>query len=254
MIPEPLLFPFIGITISKSNYTKVKELLPPPSYIDTLQSRTSQTLTFIYVIDGYITSHNQYRWISNIKLGLQKFLFVSFKFEEEFRISDTTEITNNIYTIDELSKAFKATLITYPKIMYPETKQELYKRLCWYGIRLIHQKVFTKEAMTSAALLMNKKLDDKYQNTELHKKVLGSYMWLDENIDSFKVRLDEIQLKEAHSKGARIKNRNQAQKTKDRIEALLKNGDFRKPNGKINISLLAKAMGMNRKTVAKYMI
>ena len=253
MTSQPLNRPYIGITLHKDDYSKVKGLLPTSSYIDTLYSRTSQNLLLIYAIDGHITSHNKYRWISNIKLGLKDFLFVPFKFIDEFHITDTTEVTNNIYTIDELSKAFKAPLITYPKIMYPATKQELYKRLCWYGKRLIHQKCFTKEAMTATALLMNKKLDDRYQDKELHKKALGAYMFIDENRDKFNIRLDKKQLKEAHSKGAITKNLNQAQKTKERIDQLLKNDTYIKPNGKVNKTLLATALNLNRLAIDKYL-
>jgi len=42
------------------------------------------------------------------------------------------------------------------------------------------------------------------------------------------------------------------QKTKEKIEQPLKSDNFLKPNGKINISLVAKSMNMNRKTIAKY--
>lgn len=137
--------------------------------------------------------------------------------------------------------------------MYPSTKKEIYKHLCWYGQRLIHQRAFTKEIMIATALLMNKKLDDKFQDKELHKKVLGAYIWLFENMHKFKVKLDKVQLKEAHSKGGKVRKANQAQKTKERIDQLLKSDNFLKPNGKVNISLLARYMNMNRKTVAKYM-
>ncbi|BAF73352.1 hypothetical protein [Sulfurovum sp. NBC37-1] len=252
MTPEPLHRPFIGISICQSDYSKVKGLLPSPSYTDTLYSRNSQTLILIYEIEGYITSPNQYRWISNIKLGLQAFLCVAFKYVDEFHITDTTEVRGNIYTISELSKAFKAPMIIYPDIMYPSTKQELYKRLCWYGQRLIHQRAFTKEAMTSAALQMNDKLDKKYQPKELHKKALGAYMFIDQNRDRFRVRLNDVQLKEAHSKGGQLRRDQRVQQTKERVQQLLKSGDFLKPNGKANLTALAKAMNMTRKTVAKY--
>ena len=253
MTLEPLHRPFIGITLYTDDYAKVQSLLPTPSYSDILYARYTEKTTFIYGLEGYIISTNQYRWISNIKLGLQVFLCVPFKFIDEFHITDTTEVTNNIYSIDELSKAFKAPLITYPKIMYPATKKELYRCLCWYGKRLIHQKCFTKEAMTATALLMNKKLDDKYQNKELHKKVLGAYMFIEENREEFNIRLDKKQLKEAHSKGAITKNMNQAQKTKKKIDQLLQDDTYIKPNGKVNKTLLATALNLNRRTLDKYL-
>ena len=251
MTPKPLYRHHIAIKFYADDHARVKGLLLTPSYSYTLQGYAPKII-LVYVIEGLIVSPSQYRWISNIKLGLEKYLCVPFEHEEDYEANTSTDINNMIYTIKELSIAFNAPLVTYPKIMYPSTKKELYRRLCWYGVRLIHQKCFTKEALTSAALLMNSKLKDKYSNKDLHKKVLGAYMWIDENREGFCVALDEVQLKEARSKGANTKNRNQAQKTKDKINQLLKTQDFTKPNGKVNISLLAKAMGMNRKTVTKY--
>ena len=252
MTPQPLLSPFIGISMYQDDYSKVKGLLPSPSYSDTLHSRYTQKIILIYAIEGYITSSSQYRWISNIKLGLQEYLCVPFEYEEEFSITDSTEVTATLYQVKELSKAFKAPLVIYPKIMYPSTKQEVYKRLCWYSVRLIHQECFTKEAMIATALLMNSKLKDKYSNKDLHKKALGAYIFIDENRDNLSVKLDEMELKKAHAKGAITKNQNQAQQTKEQVQQLVKSGDFIKPNGKVNLSALAKAMNKTRKTVAKY--
>ena len=251
MTPKPLYRHHIAIKFLMGNYAKVRALLPTPSYSYSLQGYAPKII-LVYAIEGLIVSPSQYRWISNIKLGLEKYLCVPFEHEEDYEADTSTDINNMIYTIKELSIAFNAPLVTYPKIMYPSTKKELYRRLCWYGARLIHQKCFTKEALTSAALLMNSKLKDKYSNKDLHKKVLGVYMWIDENREGFCVVLDEVQLKEAHSKGANTKNRNQAQETKEKVNQLLKTQDFIKSNGKVNLSLLAKAMNMNRKTVAKY--
>ena len=252
MNPQPLLSPFIGISMYQDDYSKVRGLLPTPSYTDTLHSRYNQKIILIYQLEGYITTHNQYRWISNIKLGLDKYLCVPFTYEDEFSITDTTEVTTALYQIKELSKAFNAPLITYPKIMYPATKKELYKHLCWHGVRLIHQRVFTHEVMTATALLMNSKLKDQYSNRDLHKKVTGVNKWIDENKEGFSVKLEEKQLKEAHSKGAALTNQSQREKTKERIDKLFKDDTYIKPNGKVNLSSLAKAMNMTRQTISKY--
>ena len=252
MTPKPLHRPYIGINLYADDYAKVRVLLPTPSYRTSLQTYNNQKIILIYAIEGYISSPSQYRWISNIKLGLEKYLCVPFTYEEDYHITDQTDMTVALYTIEELSKAFKAPLITYPRILYPSTKQELYRRLCWYGKRLIHQEYFTKEAMTSTALLMNKKLEDKYSTKELHKKALGAYMFIEQKREGFSVRLDEVQLKEAHAKGAVMTNNAQVSKTKVRITELLKSGDFLKPNGKVNKTSLAKAMNVNRRTLDKY--
>ena len=253
MNPQPLQRPFIGISMYQDDYSKVKGLLPTPSYSTTLQTYNNQKIIFIYAIEGYITSPSQYRWISNIKLGLEKYLCVPFTYEEDYHITHETDMTTALYTIGELSKAFKAPVIIYPKIMYPSTKKDFYKHLCWYGKRLIHQKCFTKEAMTSTALLMNKKLKDKkLKDKDLYKKALGAYMFIYEKKEEFSTKLDEVQLKEAHSKGGQLRKDQRVKQTKEKVQQLVKSGNFIKPNGKINLSSLAKAMDMTRKTVAKY--
>ncbi len=253
MNPQSLHRPYIGITLNNDDYAKVQGLLPTPSYTDTLQAHNYQKTILIYAIEGYITSPNQYRWISNIKLGLQKYLCVPFEHEEDFAITDHTEATSLLYDIKALSLAFKAPIIYYPKIMYPSTKKELYRRLCWYGERLIHQECFTKEVMTATALLMNKKLQDKLSNRELQRKVKGVVQWIEENKEGFSVKLDDVQLKKAHAKGAEKTNKKQTAETKAKIFELLKDNVYIKPNGKPNKTLLADDLGMNRRTLDKYL-
>jgi len=248
-----LLRPFIGISIYQEDYSKIKGLLPTPSYTNILHGYNYQKIILIYALEGYISSPAQYRWISNIKLGLEKYLCMPFEFVEEFTITDTTELTTALYQIKELSKAFDAPLIIYPKIMYPSTKKELYQHLCWYAIRLIHQRCFTKEVMIATAILMNSKLKDQISNRELHRKVLGAYIWIDENKEGFSVGLDEKQLKEAHSKGATLTNQSQREKTKAKIFELLKDDVYFKPNGKVNKTLLANDLGMGRRSLDTYL-
>lgn len=251
---ETLHRPYIGINLYTDDYAKVQGLLPTATYTDTLQSNYNPNIILIYVMEGYITSHHQYRWISNIKLGLEAFLCVPFKYEEEYHITQQTEVSDRLYSLEELTKAFKAPLITYPKIMYCQSKKELYRHLCWHSKKLIHQKCFTHEALISTALLMNDKLPltQKVSNRELNKKVLGVVKWVEENQEGFSVKLEKEQLKIAHSKGAVKKNQNQAQKSKEKIAQILESENLIKPNGKVNLTALAKAMNMTRKTVAKY--
>jgi len=253
MNPQPLHRPYIGISLYEDDYAKVKGLLPTPSHTDTLQGYNYQKIILIYVIEGYITSLSQYYWISNIKLGLQQYLCVPFTYEEDFTITDTIEVTGIVYDIKALSLAFKAPVITYPKIMYCQSKKEIYKRLCWYGARLIHQKCFTKEVMIATALKMNKKIQDPLSNRELHRKVTGVTQWIEDNSEGFNVRLDEVELNKAHTKGAEITHQKRRAETEAKIFELLKDDVYIKPNGKANKALLADDLGMNRRTLDKYL-
>ena len=249
---EQLQKPYIGFAVLQDDFSKLGSLPIVPSYTDTLRSCETQKQIIVYQIDGYITSPSQYHWVSNIKLGIKDFIFTPITFIDDFVIADSTEITNNIYTIKQLSKAFKAPIVIYPKIMYPPNKKALYRHLCWYGARLIHQNVFTREALVSAALLMNKKLTEKYSNKDLHKKALGAYIWLVENMDGFKVKLNSIDLKKAHRQGAITTNAKRYINTKRLVDEAIATGNYTKPNGKVNKSALAKDLNMYRRTLDKY--
>ncbi len=249
---KPLNRSYIGIVLHEDDYQKIKALLPTPSYIDIIYSSSYRKVALIYQIEGHITSYKQYRWISNIKLGLQDFIFVKFDYVKDYCITDSSIINNCTYTISELSKAFKAPLIDYPKIMYASNKKEIYQRLCWYGKRLVHQKCFTKEAMISAGLLMNKVLEDSFSSKDLYKKSIGAYEYINEYRDDMKVKLSADDLKEAYSRGGKVRKTNQAIKTKELIGNAVKTGLYYKKNGTVNAAKLAKDINMSRKTVVKY--
>lgn len=244
--------PFIGIKVSKNDYIKIKGLLPTPSYQDTTYSQTSHSVILIYAIDGYILSAKQYKWVSDIKISLKSFFFISYHDVTEFYITETTECNGIKYTLSELNKAFDVTYHSYPTIYYPLEKKDLYRHLIIHGKKLRYQKLFTFEAMASAALIMNKKLENSFTPKELHQKIKGVYHFILENQENFKEKLTKTQLKEAHSKGAIITNKKRSYATEKKIHQALSTGDYFKANGKINKTLLAKSLGMHRRSIDKY--
>ncbi len=255
MHPNLLNRPFIGISLSRRDYSKITGLLPTPSYTDIFYSSYQEKrIVLIYQIDGVITSSSQFRAVSYLKIALRDLLFVSFEWVDEFGIGEDTNINNLTYRISELSKVFKSAPIRYHKIYYPQTKKDLYKQLIWWGGRLYRNRLYTKEAIISTALEMNSKLSlvDRFSHKELHAKAHAVYNFIPENNDNFKEKLEEVQLKEAHQRGALAKNTNQAKNTKQKIEELIESGDFTKANGKLNKSAIGKALDMDRRTIAKY--
>ena len=253
MTPILLNSLYIGITITKENYSKVEGLLPTPSYKDILYSQNNQKIELIYEIDIFHYSSKEYKYLSDIKLGMMRYLFVPISFIDDFYINDTTEISGATYSLTELSNAFKCEYITYPKIFFPSSKKELYRYLLIHGKKLRHKRLFTREAIIATALLMNEHLEDKYIQKEVHKKALGAYQYILENKENFKEKLSKKQLKEAHSKGAAITNRLQTDRTKERIAELLKDDTYFKPNKKVNKTSLAKALNISRPTLDKYL-
>jgi hypothetical protein len=218
-----------------------------------MQSHNTQKIELIYEIDTFHFSSKEYKYLSDIKLGMMRFFFVSISFMDEFYLSDYTEINGVNYSLFELSNAFQCEYITYPKIFFPTVKKELYRHLILHGKKLRHERLFTREAMIATALMMNDHLPQKMIYKEVHKKALGAYQFIMENKENFKEKLSNKELRKAHSKGAVTKNHRQAQKTKERVEELLKDDTYIKPNGKVNKTALAKALDMNRRTLDKYL-
>lgn len=252
MISQPLNRPFIGISIAKEDYRKVEGLLPKPSYQDILYSHNSIKIELIYEIDTFCYSSKEYKYLSDIKLGMKKFFFVPISFIDDFYILEHTEISGINYSLLELSNAFQCDYITYPKIFFPHSKKELYRHLILHGKKLRHERLFTREAMIATALLMNDHLPNKLIYKEVHKKALGAYQYIMENKENFKEKLSKSQLQKAHSMGGKQRKSTQAQNTKARIEELLKTNEYIKPNGKVNKTALAKALNMYRRILDKF--
>lgn len=253
MNPQPLNRSYVGVSLSTHDYAKVKGLLPTPSYSDTLHSQHEQKMILIYLVDGYITSPKQYKWLSDIKLGLEDYLFVDSEHVEEFHIHSDTVISGNVFSLQELHNAFNIEYRDYPSIFYPGTKKRLYRHLVIHGKKLRHKQLFTMEAMTSAALMMNSKLKDKLLTKELHKKVKGAYKFILENQENFRERLSKSELKEAHRRGAVATHKKRSSNTESKIFEALSDDRYFKANGEINKTLLADDLDMNRKTIAKYL-
>lgn len=253
MYPTLLNRPHIGILLSTDDYVKVKGLLPTPSYRDVRHSCTTHKTILIYMIDGFVTSHKQYKWLSDIKLGLKDYLMVEYEDVEEFYISESTESNGVLYSLQQLHKAFNTTYRDYPSIYYAPAKKNLYRHLVIHGKKLRHQELFTMEAMTSTALMMNSILKDKLSNRDLHKKVKGAYKFILENQENFKVRLSKSELVDAHRRGAVATHKKRSFNTETIIFESLSTGNYVKNDGSINKTLLANDLDMNRKTVAKYL-
>jgi len=253
MNSQPLNRPHVGITLTTDDYAKVRGLLPTPSYKDMLHSQHTQKIILIYLIDGPIISYKQYKWLSDIKLALKDFLIVEYEDVEEFYISESIEGDGIHYSLEELHKTFKAEYKHYPSIYYAPNKKAMYRHLILHGKKLRHLQLFTLEAMTSAALMMNGKLKDKLSIKDLHKKVKGAYKFILENQENFRERLSESELRDAHKRGAELSHKRMTQRTENKIHEALETGNYFKSNGDVHKTLLAKSLNMTRATLNKYL-
>lgn len=152
---------FLALQMAKSDYKKVSGQLPTPSHINELRSIASNYLILIYQLNNSVTTSKQFYWLSTIKTAWQKHIFAPLQFVDEVYISEHTRSMGVVYSLDELSKVFQAEFINYPKVYYPQSKKEVYRRLVWYGMRLQRKQLLNREIMNATALKMNDVLKDK---------------------------------------------------------------------------------------------
>lgn len=253
MTPLPLNRHYVGIKLSAADYTKVKGLLPLPSFSYNLHSQKGLQAVAAYVIDGYVTSPKQWKWLGDIKLGIADLLFVPFTFESDILTDEDVTVNNIAYSLQELSDAFKITYRLYPKLYYAPDKKSIYRHLLLHGKKLRHQKLFTLEAMTAAALMMNGKLKDKLSNKDLHKRVEGAYRFILENLENFPEKLSAEALGEARRRGADLTHRKRAAATEAKIFEALASGKYVKADGQVNKTMLAADLQMSRNTLKRYL-
>jgi hypothetical protein len=148
---------------------------------------------------------------------------------------------------------FNAPKIHYPRPYYPASCKELYQRLTWYAKRLIHQGIYTRAALTAAALQMNKPLQSPCTHKELHRKAAAAHYFTTEHRETYPVRLTPDDLHHARSQAAHTTAQTKHTRTQQRIDDLLHINDYTKPNGTINKTKLARDMGINRRTLDKYL-
>ena len=245
--PIKLNSSFLALQMAKSDYKKVSGQLPTPSHITELRSIASNYLILIYQLNRSVTTSKQFYWLSTIKTAWQKHIFAPCQFVDEVYINEHTQSMGVVYSLDELSKVFQVEFINYPKVYYPSTKKEVYRRLVWYGMKLQRKQLLNREIMNATALSMNDKLKDKLSYWETLKKSLGAFLFVSGNIskplhpNEVKERLrDGGKLRGLQKKDEHAQN---VQRVKERLSLHVK------ANGKPNIAELSKVLQLSRKTV-----
>jgi hypothetical protein len=241
---------FLALAMTKNDFLKVSSYVPRPSHTLHHTGLQTQNVTIVYELDRSVTSKNQFRWLSEIKRAWTHHIIVPFEFVNEVYINTDTESTGAIYSLLEISKRFKTECIKYPKIYYPSKKKELYRRLIWYAGKLYNKGILELDLLISVALKMNKTLElkDQYGYRELLKKASAAFRYIKENAkpkltkEEVQIRLIEggktrgVQRKEEHAQNVR--------KVKEALSLHVK------PNGKVNITQLSKAVTLSRPTVS----
>ena len=232
----------------EADYKKVEGILPIPSHINRLYSRYETYKIITFKIEHILHTPHQYQWLNDIKVIWKRNLLISFEYVDEVYIRDATISTGAIYSLQELNKVFTSEFISYPKPYYPATKKELYRKLVWFAMRVNKKGLMYKEILYAIALKMNSHLEDKYNQKELFKKVVAAYEFTKsrQNIKS-KDEITKIKKENGQKRGEQISKEYQerVRKVKEMIPHHLK------ANGRPNITLIAKKLGLSRVTTSK---
>jgi len=188
-----------GITLNlKSDFDKILWSLPPPSAKRWLSKMdNTKTLQVLYHFQYTPQSWREWQRIASIKIQMMELVpHLTFG---EYEAFDEVE---RVYTIAELGKYFSK-FIKYHKPLYPSDKSEFMRCLTYYCQRLHYEQQLHIEALIAIAFHFNSKCNLGYSHREVMKKA-KSVMKLDRS--SWKVKLSDEALQEAHKKGAAIAN------------------------------------------------
>lgn len=245
--PMKLQSAFIALQMAKNDFAKVSGLLPTPSHSITLQGLHGENVILVYLINQNISTAKQFSWLSMVKRSWQKSLVVPVTFANEVYLNQLTQSTGIIYSLRELAQFFKTEFVTFPTLYYPSNKKELYRRLVWYASRLNSKGLLERDLMNAAALKMNDKLQDKYSYKEVLKKASTAYHYIKENAKQ-KLNKNEVTMK--LKKGGEIRGSQKREEHAQNIQRVKEALPLHvKANGKVNVTALADALHLHRKTV-----
>lgn len=193
--------PHLTFTISRKNYITIFDILPLPTYSQTLTSHYEDKVTLVYCFNHPIMTAKQWRWLGDMKLSLKNKLAkknIQVDFIDEFATNENTTINNTTYSLKHLSQYFKADFIQYPKLHFTQSKSQFYTHLKRYAIRLLKRNILSFETLLAGALTLNNSLTRFYNNIEqynykeLQHKVLYLLKYINKNPNKYLINKEKL--------------------------------------------------------------
>jgi len=204
----------IGITLTtETELDKTLWNLPPPSYKRLLTSSRGNILEVSYYFEYLPQSWREWQRISSIKIQMKESL-PHIRFKEFFKIDNVEKV----YTVSELGTYYPK-FIKYQKPLYPIDKDEFMRCLTLYAQRLHYEGKLYLEGVIAMALHFDSKCKLDYSMRAIFRKAKSVYM-LDKS--KWKVRLSDMELVKAHSKGANITNTKRALQNQSKRDEAIK--------------------------------
>lgn len=242
--------PFLAFTLPRADYLKLHQILPTPSYKQSLTSINGDKVLIAYLFSHAVISSKQWLWLGFMKQGLKEF---QAEIVDEL-IVDITKLNLARYSLSELSKTFKSSGIVLPKIFFTLDRKELYGRLKAYSIRLLRKDLLSFEYLVAGAIKLNDNITkhnaniQAFSNRELQQKAKSLITYLNENQNKFLVDKDKLQAQLKKGGAMRAKQKKQEAKiNQQRVKELV---DECKAKGlRVNKKAIAEALGLSRQTL-----
>ena len=213
--------------------------LPPPSKIRWLSKMDgTKTLQVLYHFQYMPQSWKEWQRVASIKVQIQE--LIANAIFNEYELFDDVE---RVYSIAELGSNFTK-FVKYQKPLYPSGKNEFMSSLTKYAIRLHYEQQLYFEAVMAIALHFNSKCGLDYSFRELNRKARAIFE-LDRS--SWKVKLSDAELKEAHRRGNQISS----QKMRDKSKHIRDEAMRLKADGK-TLDAISQILSVSLSTVRRY--
>lgn len=224
--------------------------LPAPSFKKTLTSYNGYKIQVAYELKYKPTKSNDWYFIADLQRSYLS-IIKGVIFNDHLIIEGAGwESNGTVYTLQEL-KVFPTDGVFYPVIMrWATTKKTFRGKAFLYAKRLKYEGLLSYASMMGAVAAINFKM----KKTEQHK--IRTLERLATEIlsksDEWAVKLSKEALTAFRSDLGMQRGKQLQEEKQDRINQIkeaVNNGDFTKPNGQINKSMLADYLGIDRRTV-----
>ncbi len=210
----------ISFKIPAKFESELWEQLPTPSQLRRLSSRSGKTiLNVLYHFQYPPQSWREWQRVASIKAQIQKRInCVVFC---EYEVIDFIE---NVYYISELGRHFEA-FIKFPKPLFPNSKKDIYQKLCMYAKRLHYEGLLHVEQLIATSIRFNVVEENKADISQKIKRAISSYKFACEYKDEWQTKLSKEErhkvLSESAKKSAVIRKKKSEDKKK--LAIMLKN-------------------------------
>lgn len=195
--------------------------LPEPSLLRRLSSMDGKTtLNVLYHFQYPPQSWREWQRVAGIKAQIKKRISCVVFCEYE-----TIDFVENVYFISELGSYFTA-FIKFPKPLFPNSKKDVYKKLCVHAKRLHYEGLLHIEQLIATSIRFGVVEENKVDIHQKIKRAMSSYKFALKHKDGWKTKLGKKErykvLSESAKKSAIVRI-NKAEDQKKLVLAL-KNG------------------------------